>query len=204
MRDKDSGKTQTKRCLLNNKKELRINRQIRVPEIRLIDENGEQRGVLSIDRALRMAEDSGLDLVEVAPLNSPPVCRLINYGKYKFEQEKKRKEQKKHQKFTKLKEVRMQPKIETHDVQFKSRHVQEFLDAGYKVKATVRFRGRELAHTDLGAVTLRKIIAELDEETYNIDTPPRMEGRTMSMLLSPRKGERRKKKGDADAQDENA
>lgn len=167
-------------------KDLRINEQIRVREVRLIDEEGNQKGIVQTRDALDMAKEAGVDLVEVAPQSKPPVCKILNYGKYKFELDKKNREQKKKQKLVKLKEVRMQPKIEKHDLAFKTKHVQEFLDAGNKVKVTIRFRGREMAHTELGRVVLDKLIELLEEGSFSIDNPPRMEGRFMSMLLSPK------------------
>lgn len=173
---------------MSNKKILRVNDRIKVPRVRVIDEDGAQLGVLLTSEALRMGQEAGLDLVEVSPLADPPVCRLLNYGRFRFEQEKKMREQRKNQKVTKLKEVRMQPKIEEHDVKFKSRHIQEFLDDGYKVKVTIRFRGRELAHTNLlGGAVFKRINENLEEGSYVVDSEPRMEGRLMSMLLSPRK-----------------
>jgi len=167
-------------------KDMRINEDIRVREVRLIDQDGEQAGIVATSEALSMARDLDLDLVEVSPQARPPVCKLLNYGKYKYELEKKSREQKKNASQVKLKEVRMQPKIETHDMAFKSKHVQDFLDQGNKVKVTIRFRGRELAHTELGKVKLDKILELLSEDSYKIDSPPRMEGRFMSMLLSPK------------------
>lgn len=167
-------------------KDLRINDQIRVREVRLIDEKGEQRGVVTTQEALQLAQEAELDLVEVAPTSRPPVCKLLNYGKYKYEQEKKNREAKKKQTQVKLKEIKMQPKIEKHDLDFKAKHVQQFLGEGNKVKVTIRFRGRELAHTELGKVALDKILERLDEGSYNVDNRPTMEGRFMSMLLSPR------------------
>ncbi len=167
-------------------KDLRINEQIRVREVRLIDDEGNQKGIVSTRDALEMAQDAGADLVEVAPQSKPPVCKILDYGKYKFDLEKKNREQKKKQKLVKLKEVRMQPKIEKHDLAFKTKHVQEFLADGNKVKVTIRFRGREMAHTELGRVVLDKLIELLEEGSFNIDSPPRQEGRFMSMLLSPK------------------
>lgn len=166
-------------------KDLRINEDIRVKEIRLIDDEGEQKGILSHSEALKMAQDAGLDLVEVAPQSKPPVCKILDYGKYKFEQEKKIKESKKKQKLIKLKEIRMQPKIEKHDLAFKAKHVKEFLENGNKVKVTIRFRGRELAHTELGRVVLDNVLLLL-EGSYVIDKKPSMEGRFMSMILNPK------------------
>lgn len=168
-------------------KDLRINEQIRVREVRLIDGEGEQRGIVATVDALEMAKESDLDLVEVAPTSRPPVCKLLNYGKYKYEQEKKLREAKKKQNLTKLKEVRMQPKIDKHDLDFKAKHVQQFLDQGNKCKVTIRFRGRELAHTELGKVVLDNLLKRLEEGSYNVDNQAQMEGRMMSMLLSPRK-----------------
>lgn len=166
-------------------KELRINNLIHVREVRLIDENGKQLGIIPTVEAYQRAKDLGLDLVEVAPQSNPPVCKILDYGKYKFEQEKKNRESKKKQKLVKMKEIRMQPKIETHDLKFKTKHVKEFLDEGNKVKVTVRFRGRELAHTELGKVVLEKVL-EMLEEGFNVDKSPQMEGRFMSMILSPK------------------
>ena len=134
----------------NNNKGLRINEQIRVREIRLIDDEGNQKGIVPTIDALRMARDEDLDLVEVSPNANPPVCKILDFGKYRFEMEKKLRDSKKNQKVLKLKEIRMQPKIGPGDLDTKAKHVQEFLDEGNKVKITIRFRGRELAHTELG------------------------------------------------------
>jgi translation initiation factor IF-3 len=165
-------------------KDLRINGQIRVREVRLIREDGEQ-GIMSTQDALELAKEQGLDLVEVAPQANPPVVKILDYGKYKFENEKKVRDSKKKQKLLKLKEIRMQPKIDDHDLNFKSKHVGEFLAEGNKVKVTIRFRGRELAHTELGLVVLKDVLAKIDGE-YVMDKPPAMEGRFMSMVLSPK------------------
>ena len=166
-------------------KNLRINEQIRVREVRLIDDQGEQRGVLPTVEALRMAREANLDLVEVAPTSVPPVCKILDYGKYKFEQEKKFKDNRKNQKIVKIKEIRMQPKIDDHDLDFKSRHVREFLGEGDKVKVTIRFRGRELAHTELGEDVLKAVLDRLDGQ-FVMEKPPSMEGRFMSMVLAPK------------------
>ncbi len=166
-------------------KDLRINKDIRVREVRLIDSEGEQRGVIATMEALEMAQNADLDLVEVSPKAVPPVCKILDYGKYKFEQEKRLKESKKKQKLVKMKEIRMQPKIEKHDLQFKTKHVQEFLEEGNKVKVTIRFRGRELAHTELGKVVLDNLLGLLTCE-YVVDKKPQMEGRFMSMILNPK------------------
>jgi translation initiation factor IF-3 len=166
-------------------KDLRVNRQIRVREVRLIDDQGEQKGIVPTMEALDMAKEVGLDLVEVAPQANPPVCKILDYGKYKFDQEKKKKEAKKKQKQIKLKEIRMQPKIEEHDLDFKTKHIREFLDEGNKVKVTIRFRGRELAHTELGRDVLDNILDRLEGD-YSLDRSPAMEGRFMFMILSPK------------------
>lgn len=165
---------------------MRINEVIRVHEVRLIDQDGEQAGIVPIASALDMAKERGLDLVEISPQARPPVCKLLNYGKYKYELEKKSREQKRKASQIRLKEVRMQPKIDQHDMAFKTKHVQAFLAQGNKVKVTIRFRGRELSHTELGKVKLDKILEILAEDTYKVDSPPRMEGRFMSMVLSPK------------------
>ena len=166
-------------------KGLRINEQIRVREVRLIDDEGEQKGIVPTIEALRMAKEQELDLVEVAPQANPPVCKILDYGKYRFEQEKKLRDSKKNQKHLKLKEIRMQPKIGSGDLDFKSKHIQEFLTEGNKVKVTIRFRGRELAHTELGYDVLKEVLKRLNDE-YVIEKQPAMEGRFMSMTLSPK------------------
>ena len=167
-------------------KDLRINEQIRVREVRLIRDDGEQpQGIISTLDALEIAGEQGLDLVEVAPNASPPVVKILNYGKFKFENEKKLRDSKRKQKLLKLKEIRMQPKIDDHDLDFKSKHVKEFLTEGNKVKVTVRFRGRELAHTELGLDVLNDVLSRIEGE-YVMDKAPAMEGRFMSMILSPK------------------
>ena len=162
-------------------KGMRINEHIRVREIRLIDEKGEQKGIVPIIEALRMAKERELDLVEVSPTANPPVCKILDFGKYRFEQEKRLRESKKNQKVLKLKEVRMQPKIGPGDLDTKAKHVQEFLDEGNKVKVTIRFRGRELAHTELGYDVLKEVQKRLTDGSYAIEKA--LEGRFMSMTL---------------------
>ena len=166
-------------------KGLRINEQIRAREVRLIDDQGEQKGIVPTLEALRMARELSLDLVEVAPQANPPACKILDYGKYRFEMEKKLRESKKKQKLQELKEIRMQPKIDDHDLDFKSKHVKEFLADGDKVKVTIRFRGRELAHTELGLVVLKDVLSKLGDD-YVIEKQPAMEGRFMSMTLAPK------------------
>ena len=166
----------------NNKVQQRTNEMIRVREVRLIDDEGNQLGIVPTQEALRMAKDKDLDLVEVSPNANPPVCKILDFGKYRFEQEKKLRESKKNQKVLKLKEIRMQPKIGSGDLDTKAKHVQEFLN---KVKITVRFRGRELAHTELGFDVLNEVLKRLTS-AYNIDKPAKMDGKMMSITISPK------------------
>ena len=168
-----------------SEKDLRINEQIRVREVRLIRDEGEQQGIIPTAEALEIARGQGLDLVEVAPNAAPPVVKIMDYGKFKFENEKKVRDSKKRQKQLKLKEIRMQPKIDDHDLDFKSKHVREFLGEGNKVKVTIRFRGREMAHTELGLDVLNDVLKRIEGE-YAMDKAPSMEGRFMSMVLSPK------------------
>lgn len=165
-------------------KGLRINEQIRVREVRLIDEEGGQNGIVSTSEALKLAKERELDLVEVSPNANPPVCKILNYGKYRFEQEKKLRDSRKNQKALKIKEIRMQPKIGPGDLDTKAKHVQEFLDEGNKVKVTIRFRGRELAHTELGYDVLNEVMKRLTEGSYVVEKPAAMEGRFMSMTIN--------------------
>ncbi|MCR4790059.1 MAG: translation initiation factor IF-3 [Treponemataceae bacterium] len=165
-------------------KGLRINEQIRVREVRLIDDEGEQNGIMSTMEALKLAKERELDLVEVSPTANPPVCKILNYGKYRFEQEKRLRDSRKNQKVLKIKEIRMQPKIGAGDLDTKAKHVQEFLDEGDKVKVTIRFRGRELAHTELGYDVLNEVMKRLTENSYVVEKPAAMEGRFMSMTLN--------------------
>ncbi|MCR5494195.1 MAG: translation initiation factor IF-3 [Treponema sp.] len=168
----------------NNKTNgLRINEMIRIREIRLIDDEGNQKGIVPTMEALKLAKEKDLDLVEVSPNANPPVCKILDYGKYRFEQEKKLRDAKKNQKVLKLKEIRMQPKIGSGDLDTKAKHVQEFLDEGDKVKVTIRFRGRELAHTELGYDVLNEVLKRLTS-AYVVEKQPAMDGKTMSMTIS--------------------
>ena len=167
----------------NNNKGLRINEMIRIREVRLIDDEGNQKGIVPTIEALKMAKEKDLDLVEVSPNANPPVCKILDYGKYRFEQEKKLRESKKNQKVLKLKEIRMQPKIGPGDLDTKAKHVQEFLDEGNKVKVTIRFCGRELAHTELGYDVLNEVLKRLTS-AYVVEKQPAMDGKTMSMTIS--------------------
>ena len=168
-------------------KDLRINRQIRAREVLVIDQNGEQKGIMSAHEACMLAEDAGLDLVEVSPNANPPVCKILDFGKYRYEMEKKNREAKKNQVVVKVKEIRMQPKIEKQDLETKSKAIAKFLGEGNKVKVGIRFRGRELAHPELGKDVLDNILAKLTENgvAFNLDRSAIMEGKMMSMIVSP-------------------
>ena len=165
-------------------KGMRVNEQIRVREVRLIDDEGNQKGIVPTLEALKMAKERDLDLVEVSPNANPPVCKILDFGKYRFEQEKQLRDSKKNQKVLKLKEIRMQPKIGSGDLDTKAKHVQEFLNEGDKVKVTIRFRGRELAHTELGFDVLKEVEKRLEEGSYVIEKAAAMDGRFMSMTLA--------------------
>lgn len=165
---------------------LRVNRSIRAPEVRLISETGEALGILSIQDALLAAERANLDLVEVSPKAEPPVCKIMNYGKFRYEQQKKKNESKKNQKIVELKEVQIRPGIDTHDLEVKMKAVTKFLTNGDKVKFTMRFRGREINYQALGLEVLNKIVANVSE-IAKIDTPPRLEGKQYLMILAPLK-----------------
>ena len=165
-------------------KELEINGQIRDREVRLIGADGEQKGVVSIQVAMRAAEEAGLDLVKIAPQATPPVCKVLDYGKYRFEQQKKEKEAKKNQKVVEVKETRLSLNIDTNDFNTKLNQTAKFLAVGHKVKASIRFRGREMAHSALGADVLKRFAEALPQAS--MDKPPVLEGRTMSILLIPK------------------
>lgn len=164
-------------------KDLQINDGIRAKEVRLIDAEGEQRGVVPIAEALELARQSNLDLVNVAPKANPPVCKIIDYGKYKYEAIKKAKEARKKQKTINVKEVRLSPNIDTHDLEVKANRANQFLAKGDKVKVSVRFRGRELGHTAIGKDVLNTF-AELTSENGEVEKRPKMEGRSMIMFLN--------------------
>lgn len=152
--------------------------------MRVIDENGEQLGILPTHEALAMAQERDLDLVEVAPNARPPVCRLMDYGKFRYEQSKREREARKRQKVLTLKEVRMSPKIDSHDLQIKMRNAERFLKDGDKVKITVRFRGREIVHADIARQKLTEMAEELKDISV-VERPPKLEGRQMIMILAP-------------------
>lgn len=163
-----------------------INERLRFPKIRVIDTNGDQLGIMTPQEALRMAEQKELDLVLVSDKADPPVCRIMDYGKFKFEQEKKAREAKKKQHTAEVKEVKMRYKIEEHDYQVRINQAERFLKDGDKVKATIMFRGREIQHTDLAEELLKRMAADL-QEVAEVQQAPKKEGRSMMMLLSPKK-----------------
>jgi translation initiation factor IF-3 len=169
------------------KKDLgpRANNQITVPKVRLIDHNGNNHGILDTRAALAMAEDAGLDLIEVSPNVVPPVCKILDLGKFKYELQKKANQAKKKQKVQDLKEIKMRPTIDVHDFDVKLRAFQRFIEEGDKVKLTIRFRGREMEHRDIGYGVLKRV-EERVNEIAKVDAPARMEGRQMSMVFSPK------------------
>ena len=165
-------------------KEMQINEQIRDREVRVISSTGEQLGIMSAKDALKKAEEKNLDLVKIAPTAKPPVCKIMDYGKYRFEQAKREKEARKNQKVVEIKEIRLSLNIDTHDFQTKVNHAEKFLKAGNKVKVTVRFRGREKAPPELGLTSMEKF-AEACSEFSSIEKPAKLEGRQMLMFLAP-------------------
>lgn len=165
--------------------ELMINEQIRDKEVRLIDDEGEQLGIVSSKDAQKLADDKKLDLVKIAPTAKPPVCRIMDYGKFKFDQAKKEKDARKKQKTVDIKELRLSPSIDVHDVQVKVKKALEFLKDGDKVKVSIRFRGREIGHSKTAAVILENFAADVAEVGI-VDKPPKMEARSMVMFLSPK------------------
>ena len=163
----------------------RVNEDIRVPQVRLIDETGEMQGVMSARDAVLRAYAVGLDLLEISPNADPPVVKILDYGKFKYEQQKKKNEAKKKQKVIEIKEIKVRPNIDENDYQVKMRAMKSFIEEGDKVKVTLRFRGREMAHQDIGIKVLERIRNELETET-KVEQMPRMENRQMIMVLSPR------------------
>lgn len=166
-------------------KEVNINWGIRVPEVRVVDAEGKQVGILPLKEAMKMAEEQGLDLVEVAPNSQPPVCRIMNYGKYKYQQSKRIQEARKHQTIIQVKEVKVRPRTEEHDFQFKLRHVKRFLSEGNKVKISMLFRGREIAHPEFGRELLNRFLEEV-KDLIVLEQAPRLEGRNMVMIFAPK------------------
>ena len=165
---------------------MQINEQIRDREVRVVSDSGEQLGIMSSRDARRLAEEKNLDLVKIAPMAKPPVCKVMDYGKYRFEQAKREKEARKNQKTVEIKEIRLSLNIDTHDFETKARHAEKFLKAGNKVKVSIRFRGREMAHTNLGLDSMAKF-AEACKYFSSIEKPAKLEGRQMLMFLAPLK-----------------
>ncbi|MBI5969855.1 MAG: translation initiation factor IF-3 [Deltaproteobacteria bacterium] len=163
---------------------VRINRMIRGPQVRVLDADGNQLGVMAVRQAIEAAEAAGLDLVEVAATAAPPVCRIMDYGKFKYQQSKKAKDAKKKQTVIHLKEIKLRGKTEEHDFQFKLKSIKKFLGEGDKVKITIVFKGREITHTEQGRTMLNRVVAEIKDASV-IETPPKFEGRTMMMVVSP-------------------
>jgi translation initiation factor IF-3 len=162
-----------------------VNEEIRVPQVRLIDQDGEMQGVMSARDALLRAYAVGLDLLEISPNADPPVCKILDFGKFKYEQQKKKNEAKKKQRVIEIKEVKVRPNIDENDYQVKLRSMKSFIEEGDKVKVTLRFRGREMAHQDIGVKVLERIRSDLETAT-KVEQMPRMEMRQMVMVLSPK------------------
>src|SRR3990172_2248064 len=181
-------------------KDLRINEMIRNREVRVIDDEGQQLGVLETSQALALAQDKGLDLVEIAPTAVPPVCKILNYGQYKYELQKKEREAKRRQKSTTFKEIRLRVKIDVNDLRTKTRRAGEFLEDGDRVKVTVQFRGREMSHANLGRDLLDRA-AEMVPEQGVVDRPPLLEGRNMFIVMAPHEKRVEKKSDRAEPTD---
>jgi len=164
---------------------LRINHRIRVPEVRVIGEDGEQLGVMPTHEALRLAEERGVDLVEISPRAFPPVCRVMDYGKYKYEQAKKKQQARKHASTVEIKEIKFRPKTEEHDMDFKVKHVRRFLEDGNKVRLVIVFRGREITHPQTGLAVLNRVV-DATGDLSSVEVNPNMEGRRMVMILAPK------------------
>jgi translation initiation factor IF-3 len=162
-----------------------MNQDIRAPRVLLIDQNGEKQGVMPLSAALEAAEEAGLDLVQIVSTSEPPVCKILDYGKFRFEEQKKKAAARKKQKVVELKEIKLRPNIDTHDYDVKAKAMTRFFEEGDKVKVTLRFRGREMAHPELGMKLLNKVQADF-EEVAKVEYAPRMEGRQMIMILAPK------------------
>jgi translation initiation factor IF-3 len=163
----------------------RINDEIRVAKVLLIDQNGEKQGVMPVSSALEAAEEAGLDLVEIVPNADPPVVKILDYGKYKFQEQKKKNEARKRQKVVEIKEIKLRPQIDVHDYEVKAKAMHRFFEEGDKVKVTLRFRGREMAHPELGMRLLQQVKADF-ESVAKCEHEPKMEGRQMVMVLAPK------------------
>jgi len=166
---------------------IRTNERIRVREVRVIDETGQQLGIMPPPQAVAIAKQKGLDLVEISPTAVPPVCRIMDFGKYQYQEQKRSREAKKHQRVIEVKEIKFRPKVDEHDYDFKKKHIERFLSDGDKVKATIFFRGRELAHPEIGRRILERLIADLGDLAI-AEASPRQEGNQMHVILSARAG----------------
>ncbi len=184
---------------------MRINEEIRIREVRVTGANGEQLGIMLTRDALKLAEEQHLDLVEVAPKAKPPVCRIMDFGKYRYEQQKRDKEARKKQKVITVKEVKLRPNIEQHDFDVKLKNAQRFIEEGNKVKVTIMFRGRELSHPEIGSEVLDRM-AKAMEETVTVERAAKLEGKNMTMILSPKaqNAKKSKKGGVANAQNQDS
>ncbi len=169
-----------------NDDEIRINENITAKQVRLIDAENENRGIVSLKEALALAEEEGLDLIEISPQANPPVCKILDFGKFRYEQQKRKNEAKKNQKVVEIKELKLRPMIDTHDYEVKVKQAKKFLDQGNKVKFTMRFKGRELSANDMGKQVLSKLVEDLDD-CAKVDSEMKLEGRQMTMILSPQK-----------------
>jgi translation initiation factor IF-3 len=174
-----------------------VNDRIRAPQVRLVGPDGSQIGIVSIQDALRRAQELDLDLVEVAPLANPPVCRIMDYGKFKYERDVRQKEARKRQVRVEVKEMKMRPKIDPHDYGTKKGHIERFLREGNRVKVTIMFRGREMAHTELGRRLLDRLTEDL-QELATVETFPKLDGRNMTMVMAPAKRAAAAKKDEAE------
>lgn len=189
-----------RRGTISTTRPLRVNERIRVPEVRLIDETGQHLGIFRTEEALRLARERGLDLVEVQPNATPPVCRIMDYGKYRYEESRRERESRKRQKTIEVKEIRLRPRIDTHDLETKVRQIQQFLADGAKVKVTVLFRGREIVYQELGERVLQKVLELLGARAV-VEQAPHLEGRTLVMFLAPGRVETARA-GSADEQEQ--
>ena len=162
----------------------RVNQEIRVKEVRLIDENGENKGIVSIKEALSLADEAGFDLIEISPQAVPPVCKIMDYGKYKYEQQKKKNEARKNQKIVNIKELKLRPMIDVHDYEVKVKQAKKFLEQGDKVKFTIRFKGREMSANNMGRKVLSNLVDDL-ENICKVESEPKLEGRQMMMVVAP-------------------
>lgn len=184
-------------------RDYRVNEEIKVREVRLVGEDGEQLGIVSLKEALDLAEERNLDLVEVAPGAKPPVCRIMDFGKFCYEQSKREKEARKKQRIITVKEVKMRPNIERHDMETKEANARRFLEDGDKVKVTIMFRGREVSHSELGLALCRRFAEDLSA-LATVEKEPKLEGRNMTMFLAPRSDIATSKEEKVDAKNEDA